>query len=338
MLNVRVLSLLIAAACAPMLQAAEEVNIYSARQEALIKPLLDRFTAHSGIQVNLVTGNADALLTRLEQEGRNTQADVFVTTDAGRLWRAQQAGVLQAIESEVLTAAIPPQYREDSGYWFGLTLRARPILYSIERVKPEELSTYEDLTDPKWKKRVCVRSSDNIYNQSHLASMIATKGAEETEAWARALVANFARPPQGGDRDQIKAVAAGQCDLALVNTYYYGGMLVEGDEAERKAIATTALFWPNQQDRGVHVNISGAGVTAAAKNRDNAIRLLEFMLSDEAQTWYAEVNYEYPIKADMPVSDTLKAWGEFKPDTLNLDLLGIHNPEAVRIADRAGWK
>jgi iron(III) transport system substrate-binding protein len=338
MLNLSRLSLALFVALAPIAQAAEEVNLYSARQEALIKPLLDQFSAATGIQVNLVTGNADALLTRLQQEGRNTPADVFVTTDAGRLWRAHQAGVLQPIQSEVLDAAIPAAYREHSGHWFGLTLRARPILYAVDKVKPEQLSTYEALTDSQWKKRICMRSSDNIYNQSHLAAMIAVKGVAETEAWARGLVANFARPPQGGDRDQIKSVAAGQCDIALVNTYYYATMLTEGDEGERAAAARTAIFWPNQDDRGVHVNISGAAVTAAAKNRANAVRLLEYMVSDEAQSWYAQVNHEYPIKVGVAPSETLKSWGEFKADSLNLDLLGEHNPEAVRIADRAGWK
>ncbi len=328
----------VASALLPVAQAAEEVNLYSARQESLIKPLLDRFTAQTGIQVNLVTGSADALLTRLQQEGQNSPADLFITTDAGRLWRAQQAGVLQAVQSPVLEAAIPAQYREDKGHWFGLTMRARPILYAVARVKPAELSTYAALTESQWKNRVCVRSSDNIYNQSHLAAMIATQGIAATEAWARGLVANFARPPQGGDRDQIKAVAAGQCDVALVNTYYYGTMLTEGDEAEQAAAKATAIFWPDQAGRGVHVNISGAGLTAAAKHRDNAIRLLEFMVSDEAQSWYAKVNHEYPVKAGVAISDTLKALGEFKADALNLDLLGAHNPDAVRVADRAGWK
>jgi iron(III) transport system substrate-binding protein len=332
------LSVVLLAASALLPVAAEEVNLYSARQEALIKPLLDRFSEQTGIKVNLVTGNADALLSRLQQEGQNSPADLFVTTDAGRLWRAQQAGVLQPLRSELLESAIPAQYREDQGYWFGLTMRARPILYSLERVKPEALSTYADLADPKWKKRVCMRSSDNIYNQSHLAAMIAVHGEEATESWVRGLVANFARPPQGGDRDQIKAVAAGQCDVALVNTYYYGTMLAEGDEAEKAAAKASAIFWPDQAGRGAHVNISGAGLTASARNRDNAIRLLEFMAGDEAQSWYAEVNHEYPVKPGVAVSATLKALGEFKADDLNLDLLGLHNPDAVKLADRAGWK
>jgi len=323
---------------APVAQAGEEVNVYSARKEALIKPLLDRFTESTGVKVRLVTGKADALLARLRREGRNSPADLLVTTDAGRLWRAQQAGVLQPVASELLNQAIPARYRESENHWFGLSLRARPIVYSSERVKPEELSSYEDLAEPKWKGRICVRSSGNIYNQSLLASMIEAHGEEKVEGWAKGLVGNFARPPQGGDRDQIKAVAAGQCDVALVNSYYYGKMLTSKDEAQRQAAAKTTIFWPNQEDRGVHVNISGAGVTAASKNRENAVRLLEYLVSDEAQAWYAETNQEYPVKAGVPASSLLESWGDFKADPVKLDLLGINNPLAVRIADRAGWK
>lgn len=320
------------------IHAAQEVNVYSARKEALIKPLLDRFTDSTGIKVRLVTGKADALLARLRREGRNSPADLLVTTDAGRLWRAEQAGVLQAVQSEVLNRAIPARYRESGNHWFGLSLRARPIVYSVERVRPEELSSYEDLAGPKWKGRVCVRSSGNIYNQSLLAAMIEAHGEEKAEEWAKGLVGNFARPPQGGDRDQIKAVAAGQCDVALANSYYYGKMLTSKEEAQRRAAAKTAIFWPNQGDRGVHVNISGAGVTASSKNRGNAVRLLEFLVSDEAQSWYAEANQEYPVKTGVPVSSLLESWGRFEADPVKLDLLGINNPLAVRIADRAGWK
>ncbi len=319
-------------------QAAEQVNIYSARKEALIKPLLERFTEKTGIPVRLVTGKADALLTRLQREGRNSPADLLITTDAGRLWRAQQAGVLQRVQSAVLDAAVPAAYREPGGYWFGLSLRARPILYSTERVDPSQLAHYSDLADPKWRGKVCVRSSDNIYNQSLLAAMVAHQGEAKTQAWAEGLVANLARPPQGGDRDQIKAVAAGQCDLALVNSYYFGMMQVDQDEEQRAAAAKTALFWPDQDGNGVHVNISGAGLTAAAEHKAAAIQLLEFLVSDEAQAWYAEVNHEYPVKPGVEIPAQLAAWGAFKADELGLDQLGTHNPEAVRIADRAGWK
>jgi iron(III) transport system substrate-binding protein len=315
-----------------------DVNIYSARQEKLIKPLLDRFTQQTGIRVHLVTGKADALLKRLEVEGMNSPADVFITTDAGRLHRAKVAGVLQSIRSPVLDDAIPSQYRDPEGYWYGLSLRARPVMYARGRVDPAELSSYEDLANPKWRGRICIRSSNNIYNQSLVASLIATNGVDKTEDWARKLVANFARPPQGGDRDQIKAAAAGQCDLAIANTYYLGGMLQSKDKAQNSAASKVSVFWPNQNGRGAHVNVSGAGITRSASNKDNAIRLLEFLVSDAAQKWYAEVNVEYPVKPGVPESAILKKWGDFKADSLNLAKLGELNASAVKLMDRAGWK
>lgn len=323
---------------APGVQADGEVNVYSARKENLIKPLLDRFTGESGIQVNLVTGKADALLKRLQTEGRNSPADLLITTDAGRLHRAKAAGVTQAVESTVLSRAVPATFRDPEGHWYGLSLRARPILYVADRIDPAELSTYEALVDPQWKGRICIRSSGNIYNQSLVASLIASDGAEATEQWATGLVANFARPPKGGDRDQIKAAAAGQCDIAIANTYYLAGMLTSSDEVQKAAAQTMRVFWPNQDGRGAHVNVSGASVTAAARNRDNAVKLMEFLAGEEAQAWYAEANGEYPVRGDVKTSDLLDSWGAFKMDSLNLSRLGELNPEAVRLMDRAGWK
>ncbi len=324
---------------APVLsQAAEEVNLYSARIEALIKPMLDRFTEQTGIQVNLVTGDADELLSRLKNEGRNSPADLLVTTDAGRLYRAKQAGLVQPIESEVLNERIPAAYRDPEGYWFGLSLRARPIMYVKGKVDPASLSTYEDLADPRWDNQICIRSSGNIYNQSLVASMIAANGLEATEEWAKGLVSNFAQPPRGGDRDQIKAAAAGQCSLAIANTYYLAGMINSDDPAEQEAAAKMGVFWPNQDDRGTHVNVSGAAVTKAAKNRDNAIKLIEFLTSAEAQEWYAEVNGEYPVVEGIASSDLLQQWGEFKADPLNMGILGENNSEALKLMDRAGWQ
>jgi iron(III) transport system substrate-binding protein len=323
----------------PALAAASgEVNLYSARKENLIKPLLDRFTSETGIKVNLVTGKADALLQRLQSEGRNTPADLLITTDAGRLHRAKMAGLTQVVESSALTLQVPSSFRDPEGHWFGLSLRARPILYVKGAVEPEMLSSYEALSDPAWKGRICIRSSNNIYNQSLIASLIAANGLQATEAWARGLVENLARPPRGGDRDQIKAAAAGICDIAIANTYYLAGMLTSKDAAQREAAAKLAVFWPNQQGRGAHVNVSGASVTQAAKNRDNAIRLLEFLVSEEAQSWYAEANGEFPVRSDVAASDLLESWGTFKMDTLNLSKLGEFNPDAVRLMDRAGWK
>ena len=318
--------------------AGGEVNIYSARKEDLIKPLLDDFSKQSGIAVNLVTGKEEALLQRLQSEGANTPADVLLTSDAGRLSAAQKAGVLQAVKSETLTAHIPASYRDPEGYWYGLSVRARPIIYAKDRVKPGDLSTYEALADPKWKGKVCVRSSDSVYNQSLVAGMISHHGEAKTEAWAKGLVANFARPPKGGDRDQIKAIAAGECDVTLANTYYLGGMVDSQDEADKQAAAQVAVFWPDAKSTGVHVNVSGAGVTAHARNRDNAVKLLEFLAGDSAQRWYAETNNEYPVNPAIPPSATLKSWGEFKADTLNVAKLGELNAAAVRVMDRAGWK
>lgn len=330
--------ILLVALVSPQTQAAEQVNLYSARKEALIKPLLDSFSKATGIEVNLVTGKADALLKRLQSEGRNSPADLFITTDAGRLHRATEAGVMLPVKSEVLARAVPAEYRHPDGYWFGLSLRARPIMYVKDKVKPTQLSTYEALADPVWKGRICIRSSSNIYNQSLLASMLIANGVDKTEAWAKKFVTNFARPPKGGDRDQIKAAAAGQCDLAIANTYYLGQMLSGKDKAQKKAAAKVAIFWPNQKDRGTHVNISGAGVTKAAKNKANAIRLLEYLVGKDAQVWYAEVNNEYPVVQGVAISNTVAAWGKFHADSVNLSKLGQHNADAVKLMDRVGWK
>ena len=333
----------LAALPAAALAEHTEVNVYSARKEDLIKPLLDRFTAQTGIKVNLVTGKEDALLTRLQSEGMSSPADLLVTTDAGRLHRAKAAGVTQAASSPALEAAIPASYRDPEGHWFGLSLRARPILYVKGKVDPGSLSTYEALSDPKWKGRICVRSSDSIYNQSLVASLIAADGEAATETWAKGLVANLAKPPQGGDRDQIKAAAAGQCDIAIANTYYLAGMLDSADPADKAAAEQMGVFWPNQdgpqpEGRGVHVNVSGAAVTKAAKHKAEAVKLMEFMAAPEAQAWYAEANGEYPVVPGVPVGATLAAWGTFKADTLNLARLGELNADAARLMDRAGWK
>ena len=331
-------SLLFASVPAAFADNDKLVHLYSARNEAMIKPVLDQFTEQTGIEVKLITSKADALLKRLQTEGRNTPADVLLTTDAGRLHRAKEAGVLQPIKSDILDRAVPANYRDVDGYWYGLSLRARPIVYATNRVRPEQLSTYEALAEPAMKGRVCIRSSNNIYNQSLVASMISHRGEAATEAWARDFVKNFARPPRGGDRDQIKAVAAGQCDVAVVNTYYLGVMLSSDDADERAAGEKVSVFWPNQSDRGTHVNVSGAGVTAHATHRANAIKLVEFLVTPEVQAWYARVNHEYPVVEGMESSELLKSWGDFKVDKINLSELGRLNADALRLMDRAGWR
>ena len=317
---------------------ADEVNVYSARKEALILPLLEKFQAESGISFNLITAKEDELLKRLEAEGRATPADVFITTDAGRLQRAKDAGVLRAVDNAVLNARIPENLRDREGYWFGLSQRARVIFYAKERVDPSELSTYEALADPRWHKRVCIRSSGNIYNQSLVASMIEADGVEQAEAWARGLVANLARKPAGGDTDQLRAAAAGQCDIAVANTYYYGRLASSDKEADQEVASALGVFWPNQADRGAHINVSGAGITLHAKHPEAAEQLLEFLVNAESQTWYAEVNNEYPVVTDAQTSALLKSFGEFKSDSLNLSRLGENNRAAVQLMDRAGWR
>lgn len=328
--------LLLSAFSQPLL--ANEVNLYSARKEALIKPIIDKFSEQTGIKVNLITGKADALLKRIESEGKNTHADVFITTDAGRLYRAKAAGVLQPIQSSILDSAIPENLRDPQGYWYGLSMRARPIFYVKGVVDPKELSTYENLADAKFKDRICIRSSNNIYNQSLVASMLAVKGSVKTQQWATDFVKNFAIKPKGGDRDQIKAAAAGQCDIAIANTYYYGKMLSGQNPDEKKAAQAVAIFWPNQNDRGTHVNVSGAAITRYGKNAANGQKLIEFLSTKEAQRWYADINFEYPVREDVAGSTLLKGWGKFKADSINLNQLGLNNAEAVMIMDRAGWK
>lgn len=316
------------------------VNIYSARKEALILPLLERFKAETKINFRLITGKADGLLKRLEIEGKLSPADVFITVDAGRLDRAKKAGVLQPVRSAIITEAVPASLRDKDNYWFGVSQRARTIIYAKERVDPNNLSTYEGLIEPQWKGRLCIRSSGNIYNQSLVASMVAARGVEQTEAWARGLVANFARPPTGGDTDLLKATAAGQCDIAVANTYYLGRLINSKKKKERFFGEKLAVFWPNQETggRGAHVNVSGIGVTRHAKNISAALRLIEFLVTNESQAWYAEVNNEYPVVSGAPVSETLKEFGPFRSDTLNLSQLGENNAAAVKLMDRAGWR
>ena len=322
------------------LQAKGEVNIYSARKESLIKPALDKFAEQNDVVVNLITGSADALLSRLKAEGDASPADIFITVDAGRLHRAKVAGVLQPISNDVLNANIPSHLRDSDGYWFGLSQRARVIFYNPKKVSAGDLSTYEDLADAKWKGRICVRSSANIYNQSLVASMLEADGREKTQAWIKGLVSNLARPPFGGDVDLLKAVAAGVCDLTLANTYYYG-RLGQSDKADERAVYDSVkLFWPNQAEgeRGAHVNVSGAGITAAATNIENATLLLEFLTNHASQEWYAHVNNEYPVVKGVSAPEMLAPFGAFRADTISLSQLGENNREAVELMDIAGWK
>jgi iron(III) transport system substrate-binding protein len=312
--------------------------VYSHRHYDADRELFRRFTEETGIVVNVVTASADELITRMEREGAQSPADVLITVDAGRLHRARELGLLQAIESDELNQIVPANLRDPEGYWFGLTQRARVLAYARDRVSPDDLSTYEDLADPRWQGRVLVRSSENIYNISLLASLIAANGPDAAEAWAEGVVANFARAPQGGDRDQVTDAAVGVGDVAIVNTYYVGLLLNDPDPDVRALAQQVGVFFPNQDGRGTHVNVSGGGVAAYAPNPDNAVRLLEFLVSEEAQQVFAEANYEYPIREGVAWAPTLQEWGEFRSDSLDLTRLGELNAEAVRIADRAGWR
>lgn len=320
---------------APPLYA--DVNIYSARKEHLIQPLLTQFTEKTGIQTHLLTAKADALLERIKSEGRDSPADLLITVDIARLFKAKQLGLFATVDSPVLTRHIPSQYRDSERQWFGLSVRARVIFVAKHRV-PSPPTTYEDLALDAWKGRICIRSSNNVYNQSLVASLIYAHGEQKTLAWIKGFVRNFASNPSGGDRDQILLVASGACDIAIANTYYYGLMLHGKKEQQRKAAQQVQLIWPNQQGRGAHVNISGAGILRSAKNKREAIRLLEFLVSKEAQRLYSAKNYEYPVRSDLSMPDTLKPWGQFKSDALALDEIGKLNPLAVRLMDRGGWR
>lgn len=319
-------------------EAEQVVNLYSARHYDVDEELYEEFTEETGIQVNVLEGEPDELIERITNEGEESPADVFVAVDAGRLWRAQEAGILQPVDSEVLESAVPENLREPSGLWYGLTTRARMLVYNTENVQPEELSTYEDLSDPKWEGRVCVRSSGNVYNQSLVGSMVESIGSEATEDWAQGLVSNFARDPEGGDTDQIKAVAAGQCDVAIVNHYYWARLAKSDDPADQEAITNTALFFPNQAGRGTHVNISGMGLVAGAPNPENGIAFMEFLVSPEAQEVFAESNNEYPVVDGVELDPVVSQLGDFKVDTTNVASYGRNNPQVNEIVDRAGWE
>jgi len=334
-----VVSAVVAGVLASALQVANaDVNIYSSRKEALIKPVLDQFTEKTGIKVNLVTGKDDALISRLQTEGTKSPADLLITADAGRLYRAKEAGLLSVISSDAVNELVPQNLKDTDGQWVGLTLRARPIFYVKGQVDTDELSTYEALTDEQWAGRICIRSSSNIYNQSLIASMIEAEGEKAAEAFAKGLVANLARPPAGGDTDQLKAAAAGVCDIAIANTYYYGRLVNSEKEADREVANKLGLYWPNQNSRGTHVNVSGIAITQSSKNKADATALIEFMLTADAQNWYSEVNNEYPVVKGMKPSETLSSWGDFVADSVNLTILGENNRAAVELMDRAGWK
>jgi iron(III) transport system substrate-binding protein len=322
----------------PPAGAAEVVNLYNSRHYGTDQALWEGFTKQTGIQVNVVDGTHEQLIQRMQSEGANSPADVFITVDAGRLAQASGLGLLQPIESKTLDALIPENLRDPDGLWYGLAKRARVLVYAKDRLDPAQLSTYEALAGPEFKGKVLVRSSTNVYNLSLVGSILAANGPEATETWCEGLVANMARPPEGGDTDQLKAVAAGVGDVAISNTYYFARLLASAKPEDQAVGEQLAVFFPNQEDRGTHVNVSGAGVLKTAPNQDNAVKLIEYLASPEAQRYFADVSFEYPANPEVAPHPVLAEWGEFKQDPLNPTLYAKNSAEAAMITDRCGWK
>lgn len=316
----------------------QEVNVYTHRHYPPDQELFTQFEKETGITVNVVNASADELIQKMQLEGPTSPADVLITVDAGRLVRAKEKDLLQSIESPFLDSIVAPHLMDEEKQWFALTKRARVIAYAKDRIDPEQLSTYEDLASDTWESKLLIRSSGNIYNQSLMASLIANLGEEKARAWAQKIVENMARDPKGNDRDQVKAVVAGEGDLAIVNTYYVGRMINSDDEVEANAGKGVGIYFPNQNDRGTHINISGAGVAKFAPNKENAIKFIEFLASGEAQTVFAEANYEYPVNQNVKPAALLQSWGSFKEDQLNLSELGTNNKAAVLVFDEVGWQ
>lgn len=321
----------IGTAFAPALQA-DEIVVYSARNEQLVKPLFDAYTQESGVAIKFITDKEGPLMQRLKAEGAGTPADLLLTVDAGNLWQARQMQLLKPVKSPLLEANIPSHLRDADNYWFGLSVRARTLVYNTQRVKPEQLSSYEDLADTKWKKRLCLRTSKKVYNQSLVAMMIAEHGEPKTENIVRGWVANLATDVFPDDTKMMEAIAAGQCDIGIANTYYYGRLM------EKTPTLPLKLFWPNQSGNGVHVNISGAGLTAHAKHEAAAIKFLEWLSTPKAQNMFADVNLEYPVNPAVPPDAAVAAWGTFKQNAINVAKAGELQAAAVKLMDRAGYK
>lgn len=328
------LAALTAATVAAPAMAAEEVNVYTTRQPFLIEPILDAFTEETGIKVNTVFAKK-GIVERLEAEGLNTPADVVLTVDIAYLTDLVKTGMTQPVMTDTLAENVPPQYHGENGEWWALTTRARVIYASKDRVEPGAIKTYEDLADPKWKGKICIRPGDNKYNIALIASMIEEHGEDKAREWLKGLKANLARKPQGNDRAQVKAVKEGICDIAIGNTYYMGKMLNDPDQ---KAWAEAVnIVFPNQDGRGTHMNVSGMVMTKAAPNKENAIKLMEYLTSDSAQQIYAQKNYEYPVKPGVEWSDLVKSWGEFKADDVALDTVAEYRDDALKLVNEVDF-
>jgi len=319
---------------------SNEVNLYSQRHYKVDELQYEAFEKQTGIKVNVVKANADELIERLKNEGENSPADLFISVDAGKLQKASDLNLLQKISSPIINQNVDNALKDVNGYWIPITYRARIIVYSKDRVNAGDLSTYANLTNEKWKNKVLVRSSSNAYNQALLSSIVANKGVDAASNWASDLVKNFARNPKGSDRDQVKAIAAGQGDLAIVNSYYIGLLLSSEKVEELKAGKSVGVFFPNQgvNESGTHINVSGIGLTKNAPNKDNAIKLMEFLTSESAQKTYVNTSYEYPANPSVEPNEIVKKWGSFKKDKLDLNQLGVYRSKAIEIFDKSGWK
>jgi iron(III) transport system substrate-binding protein len=323
----------------PATAQEKALNLYTARHYQTDEALYANFTKETGIRINRIEGGEDALFERIKNEGANSPADVFITVDVGRLWRAEQAGFFARLRSPALESRVPAAYRDPQGQWFGFSARARVIAYNKYAVKPREIRNYEDLADPKWKGRICVRSSSHPYNLSLIGSMIAHLGEQKAEDWVRGLKNNLARDPKGGDTDQLTAAAAGECDIAVANTYYIVRLMRSARAEDKAVMQKLGVVWPNQDNRGAHMNISGGGMLKNAPHREAAVRFLEYLASDQAQAYFANGNNEWPVVTGARISNPeLESLGKFKMDAINVGLLGRNQPLAQRIADRAGYK
>ena len=333
-------TILVLSSCDNTAKESNEINLYSQRHYKVDENQYEAFEKETGIKVNVVKANADELIERLKNEGKNSPADLFITVDAGKLQKAKDLDLLQKISSPIINQNVDSDLKDVNGYWIPITYRARIIVYSKERVNVGELSTYANLTNEKWRNKVLVRSSSNAYNQALLSSIVANRGEDAATSWASELVKNFARDPKGNDRDQVKAITAGQGDLAIVNSYYIGLLLSSENEEEIKAGNSVGVFFPNQGEgeTGSHINVSGIGLAKNAPNKENAIKLMEFLTSESAQKTYTNTSYEYPANPNVDPNEIVKKWGSFKKDNLDLNQLGVFRNKAIEIFDKSGWK
>jgi iron(III) transport system substrate-binding protein len=333
-------TILVLSSCDNTAKESNEINLYSQRHYKVDENQYEAFENETGIKINVVKANADELIERLKNEGENSPADLFITVDAGKLQKAKDLDLLQKISSPIINQNVDVDLKDVNGYWIPITYRARILVYSKDRVKSDELSTYANLTDEKWRNKVLVRSSSNAYNQALLSSIVANNGVDAASKWARDLVKNFARDPKGNDRDQVKAIAAGQGDVAIVNSYYIGLLLSSENEEEIKAGNSVGVFFPNQgeDETGSHINVSGIGLIKNAPNKENAIKLMEFLTSESAQKIYTNTSYEYPANPNVEPNEIVKKWGSFKKDKLDLNQLGVFRNKAIEIFDKSGWK